>query len=168
MNPENSLSKPYLIGVRALTIIVPAVSVFINWLIVRSLPISVETMGKWFIFWAVGLRLFIVGLRQVFNPAFTAKTIFHLSDTGSYVIVKELGFANICFGLIGMLSLLIPQWRIVSAFGSGIFYGIAGINHLVQKNTGANEKVALLSDLLIFFLLLIYFLMLQFNCSHFS
>ena len=29
-------------------------------------------VGKWFVFWAVGARLFIAGIRQVIQPAFTA------------------------------------------------------------------------------------------------
>jgi hypothetical protein len=37
--------------------------------------------------------------------------------------MRELGFANLCFGLIGLISIGMPDWRIVSAFGSGIYYG---------------------------------------------
>jgi hypothetical protein len=61
--------------------------------------------------------------------------------------------------LFGILSLFLPQWRIVSAFGSGIFYGIAGINHLIKKPAGANEMLALVSDIFIFLCLLIYILL---------
>jgi hypothetical protein len=133
MENETKLNKPYLIGVLALTLILPALSVFIQWLMNRDQLISLALMGKWFIFWAVGLRLFIAGLRQVINPLFTAKEIFHIENKESHVIVRELGFANVCFGLIGIISLFLPQWRIVSAFGSGIFYGIAGVNHLIKN-----------------------------------
>lgn len=159
MKSQHTFSKPYFFGILALTLIFPALSAYINWRTNQPGSISTELIGKWFIFWAVGFRLFIAGLRQVFNPSFTAKTIFHIETTDSHVIVKELGFANICFGLIGLISLFLPQWRIVSAFGSGIFYGIAGINHAFQKQPGANEKVALISDIFIFLVLAAYTLL---------
>jgi hypothetical protein len=68
-----------------------------------------------------------------------------------------LGFANICFGLIAIVSLFKPQWRIVSAFASGVYYGIAGLQHALQKKKGVNEKFAQWTDLVIFSLLFIFF-----------
>lgn len=159
MKNDTKLNKPYLFGVIALTLIFPALSVFTAWLFNRDPLISLALMGKWFIFWAVGLRLFIAGLRQVINPAFTAKDIFHIDNKESWVIVRELGFANICFGLIGILSLFFPPWRMVSAFGSGIFYGIAGVNHAIKKPAEPNEMIALVSDLFISIVLMIYVLL---------
>jgi hypothetical protein len=159
MENKTKLNKPYLIGVIALTLILPALSVFIQWLMNKGLLISPALISKWFIFWAVGLRLFIAGLRQVINPLFTAKEIFHIENKQSHIIVRELGFANICFGLIGIMSLFFPTWRIVSAFGSGIFYGIAGVNHLIKKPAGPNETIALVSDIFIFIVLLVYVLL---------
>ena len=38
--------------------------------------------SKWFIFSAVGLRLFLAGIKQIVDPAFTAKEIFHLDNFG--------------------------------------------------------------------------------------
>ena|SRR5450432_1619461 len=162
MENETKFNKPYFFGVLCLTIIFPALSVLTAWLVNKDQLISVAFTGKWFIFWAVGLRLFIAGLRQVINPAFTAKDIFHIDNKESWVIVRELGFANICFGLIGILSLFLPAWRMVSAFGSGIFYGIAGVNHAIKKPAGPNEMIALVSDIFIFIILLGYVL-LMFN-----
>jgi len=37
-------------------------------------------VGKWFVFWSVGIRLLLAGLRQVANPAFTAETIFEVKE----------------------------------------------------------------------------------------
>jgi len=154
LNEENKINKPYLVGVLLLTLILPLLCGFTEWITGSSVFFSLELIGKWFIFWSVGLRLFIAGLRQVFNPSFTAKTIFHVQNKDSYVIVKELGFANICFGLIGIISFFLPQWRIVSAFGSGLFYGIAGVNHLIKKQASPNEKIAMVSDIFIFIVLM--------------
>ena len=91
------------------------------------------------------------------TPAFTAKEIFYIDSPASFPIVRELGFANLYFGLIGIVSLLLPPWRIVSTFGSGLYYGIAGLQHLHKKEAGINEKFALVTDILIFIFLLAYF-----------
>ena len=151
------LNKPYLISVSVLTFLLPIVCSIGQVLINGNTPFSFELTGKWFIFSAVGLRLFMAGIRQITNPAFTAKEIFHIDSAESFPILRELGFANLCFGLIGIVSLFLPGWRIVSAFGSGVYYGIAGLQHLIKKPAGANEKFALVTDIFIFIFLLIYF-----------
>lgn len=153
---QPGLSKGYLFfGVLLPMFILPVVSILYELLINNSL-LSITLAGKWFIFWAVGVRLFTAGFKQAFQPQFTARNIFHLTDESSYPIVRELGYANICFGTIGILSLFLPEWRIVCAVASGIFYGIAGANHIIKKPAGANEMVALITDLFIFFFLLAY------------
>jgi hypothetical protein len=159
MANENTgdLNKQYIIAVSALTFLAPAIASAIEVLINKDEVFSFFITGKWFIFSAVGLRLFLAGIKQATNPAFTAKEIFHLNSPDSFPILRELGFANLCFGLIGIISLFLPHWRIVSAFGSGLYYGIAGFQHLLKKSVGANEKFALVTDILIFIFLLIYF-----------
>ncbi|HXW52326.1 MAG TPA: DUF6790 family protein [Candidatus Acidoferrales bacterium] len=112
--------------------------------------LSFGLFGKWFIFWAIGMRLFFAGLSQAINPAFTAKEIFQLRDGSSYPIVRELGFANVCFGVVGLASLFLPTWRVVSAVASGLYYGLAGFSHVFKKPASANETLALVSDLFIF------------------
>ena len=152
------MSKKYFISVSLMTFVIPAVG-FIAEHLSRALPLSFELYSKWFIFSAVGLRLFVAGIQQSAKPAFTAKEIFHIDNPESFPIVRELGFANLCFGLVGIISLFKPEWRIVSAFASGIYYGIAGLQHLIKTPASANEKFALWTDLLIFAVLLGYFLM---------
>lgn len=107
---------------------------------------AMDLAGKWFVFWSVGIRLLTAGLKQVIQPAFTAEKIFHLSDRGSFVVVKELGFSNICFGALGIASLFLPSWRMAAAATGGLFFGIAGVTHIFKKPAGANEWIALVSD----------------------
>ena len=154
----SELNRPYLLVVLSLTLFLPGISVFVDYLLHSSQPVTIALIGKWFIFYAVGIRLFTAGLRQITKPAFTAKEIFHITDTSSYPIVRELGFANVCFGLIGIISLFLPHWRLVSAFGSGLYYGIAAVNHLIKKPAGSNEVIALVSDIFVFLMLLMYVL----------
>lgn len=150
-------NKFYIISVSVLTFVIPAIGFIVEHL-VTGVGLTFELFGRWFIFSAVGLRLFLAGFKQVKDPGFTAKQIFHIDSPESYPILRELGFANICFGLVGFVSLWKPEWRIVSAFASGIYYGIAGIQHAFKKVSGINEKFALWTDLIIFILLGIYFL----------
>lgn len=103
-------------------------------------------------------RLFVAGIQQSAKPQFTAREIFHIHSPESFPIVRELGFANICFGLVGIVSLLKPEWRIVSAFASGIYYALAALMHIIKKPVGANEFFALWTDVIIS-VVLIYIVM---------
>ncbi|HSY60603.1 MAG TPA: DUF6790 family protein, partial [Cytophaga sp.] len=150
------MNLPYIIVVSILTFILPLTGAWVQKKI-QGISFSFDLLGKWFIFSAVGLRLFMAGCRQIFSPAFTAEEIFHIHSSEVYPIVRELGFANLCFGLIGIFSLTKSHWRIVSAFGSGLYYGLAAILHVTKDASGVNELFALITDTLIFSFLLIYF-----------
>ncbi len=152
----SSINKRYILLVSLLTFVLPIFCAVVQMLVNKE-AFSFGLIGKWFIFSAVGLRLFIAGIKQTTDPAFTAKEIFHIDNPDSLPIVRELGFANLCFGLVGIVSLFMPEWRVVSAFGSGLYYGIAGLQHLIKKPAGINEQFALVTDLAIFLLLLAYF-----------
>ncbi|MBS1763984.1 MAG: hypothetical protein JSS90_03330 [Bacteroidetes bacterium] len=160
MTTENNDDKPnkfYIISVTTLTLVIPTIG-FIAEHIITDTALTFELFSKWFIFSAVGLRLFLAGIKQVKNPEFTAKQIFHIDSPDSFPILRELGFANICFGLVGIVSLFKPEWRTVSAFASGLYYGIAGVQHGLKNTSGINERFALWTDLIIFVLLLAYFI----------
>ena len=161
MARENNFSdKPnmfYIISVSILTFIIPIIGLTVEHFL-DDTQLLYEIFFKWFIFSAVGLRLFLAGIKQVKNPAFTAKHIFHIDSPECFPILRELGFANICFGLIGIISIYKSEWRMVSAFASGLYYGIAGAQHAFKKNSGINEKFALWTDIIIFAFLLIYFI----------
>lgn len=150
-------NKVYIISVSVFTFLLPFICSVAQMLINHDTTFSFELFGKWFIFSAVGLRLFLAGIRQTTNPAFTAKEIFHIDKPESFPILRELGFANICFGLVAIVSLFMPGWRVVSAFASGLYYGIAGLQHLIKKPAGTNEMFALVTDIIIFIFLAIYF-----------
>jgi hypothetical protein len=157
MSDKNTISKPYFISVSLLTFLMPCLCTFIDMSADKSIPLTMGLFGKWFVFSAVGLRLLVAGIKQTTDPAFTARKIFHLEGTDALPIVRELGFANICFGLIGIASLAFPSWRLASAFGSGLYYGFAGLQHIFKKPAGVNERFALFTDVVIFLVLLVYF-----------
>jgi hypothetical protein len=147
----------YLVSVLLFMLLLPLGSILFG-VVVNKQPFGWLLIGKWFIFWALGVRLFIAGVRQVSKPAFTAKEIFRIDDPGSLPVIRELGFANLCIGLIGILSLFLPSFRTPSAVAAGLYFGLAGFLHLFKKPDSRNELIALISDLFIFGLVALYLL----------
>lgn len=109
--------------------------------------------GRWFVFWGVGVRLVLAGGRQVLQPAFTAREIFHMESSDALPLVRELGIANLATGIVGLSSLLAPSFVLPVAISAAIFYGVAGIRHAAERGRSRNETVAMVSDLFIFAIL---------------
>ncbi len=145
----------YLMNVLVVMLILPVLSITVECLTHSSI-FGWALIGKWFVFWGIGVRLFTAGIRQVAKPAFTAQEIFHISNEESFVIVKELGYANICLGLMGILSIFSIFWCPLAAIGGGLYFGLAGLQHIIKKPVSANETIALVSDVLIFGLMVGY------------
>jgi hypothetical protein len=110
---------------------------------------------KWFVFSGIGLRLGSAGLKQVIQPHFTVKEIFNSDCDAAAPIVRELGFANICFGVIALISLFEPTFRIPAAIAGGLYFGLAGMLHVFKQKDSENEMFAMISDFFIFLILLI-------------
>lgn len=113
-------------------------------------------VGKWFTFWAVGVRLFLAGVTQTFRPQFTAESIFAIKDQAALAIVREVGFGNLAMGTLGLLSLAYPDWVMPAAIVGGLYYGLAGVGHAMRGERNVKEQIALVSDLAIFVLLAIF------------
>jgi hypothetical protein len=145
----------YLLTVLLLLLVVPACCVLAEALI-RGAPDLLWLIGKWFTFWACGVRLFVAGLRQTFGPAFTAKEIFRVDDPAAHPMVREIGFGNLAMGTLALASLAIPVWLVPAAIVGGLYYGLAGVGHALNKERSANAQVALASDLGIFLLLAVF------------
>jgi len=146
----------YLAVVVLLMGVFPAVSILIEFFALHSDAGLVFLIGKWFVFWAVGMRLLLAGVRQMANPAFTADTIFGIKDKAAEVIVRELGFGNFAIGVLGGLTLLNREWVVPAAIAGGLFYGLAGGLHLRKGDRNTNENIAMVSDLFIFVVLAFY------------
>jgi len=104
-------------------------------------------VGRWFVFWGVGVRLGIAGLRQFLQPEFTARQIFGMSTDEALPVIRELGVANAATAVVGLLSLFMPAFLLPVAISAGLFYGIAGLKHLAASKRSLNEHVAMASDL---------------------
>ena len=146
----------YLAVVVLLMGVFPVASILIEHFAFHSAAGLVFLIGKWFVFWAVGMRLLLAGVRQMANPAFTADTIFGIKDKAAEVIVRELGFGNFAIGVLGGISLLNRDWVVPTAIAGGLFYGLAGALHTRNADRNTNENIAMISDLFIFVVLALY------------
>jgi hypothetical protein len=143
----------YVISVVLLLFVLPVISIVVERLFgAHGLSLLVLT-GRWFCFWAVGVRLFLAGLRQTTKPGFTAEAIFRVSDPGAWPIVREVGFANVSMGLLGLLSLWRSEWLIPASIVGGLYYGLAGAGHLAGKERNAKRTFAMVSDFVPFVVL---------------
>jgi hypothetical protein len=144
----------YFISVFLLLLVFPALSVIIEALHIGGADIM-ALIGKWFVFWACGVRLFVAGLTQTFRPEFTAKSIFDIDAPAAHAIVREVGFGNLAMGTLGLASLAEPSWVVPAAIVGGLYYGLAGLGHFARKGN-LKEQIALWSDLAIFVLLAVF------------
>jgi hypothetical protein len=132
--------------VAALMFVFPIASVAYE-VVVGAAPLSLLLIGKWFAFWSVGMRLLLAGSRQIIQPRYTAEVLLSLKSEESFILVRELGFANLAVGILGLGSLFFEPWRSAALLVGGVFYGLAGVNHLLRPHRGKLENIATVSDL---------------------
>jgi hypothetical protein len=143
----------YLATILLWMLVLPAASVAVEALRAPGAADLMALIGKWFTFWAVGARLFTAGAMQTFRPQFTAGSIFDLKGPRrarhcARGRLRESGNGNAC-----LLSLAKPEWVVPAAIVGGLYYGLAGLGHLLRKTRNFKEQTALVSDLAIFVLL---------------
>jgi hypothetical protein len=145
----------YFALVVALMLVFPLTSIGIQILYGGTGMLTAGLVAKWFVFWMVGVRLLLAGLRQIIQPRYTAEQILGVKDPDAALIVRELGFANTAIGCIGVASLFFRHWEFPIALLGTIFYALAGINHVTDKHRNKFQRFAMLSDLFAAALLLI-------------
>lgn len=144
----------YFASVLLLLLILPLASIAAEAIRFGHSITDMGLIGKWFVFWAVGARLFLAGVRQVFQPSFTAVEIFEIHEPKALAIVRELGFANLSMGLLGLCSLWHKEWLMPAGIVGGLYYGLAGLGHVSQPHKNAKEYTAMISDGFAFLVLL--------------
>jgi hypothetical protein len=148
----------YFAVVILLLFVFPVASVAIEAVHSRPAADIILLTGKWFVFWGVGVRLFTAGVRQTIQPRFTAEEIFGIHDARSHPIVREIGFANLSMGVLGLVTIFRAGWIVPAALVGGLYYGLAGTGHIFQKNKNAKEYTAMISDIFVFFVLGLFIL----------
>ncbi len=141
----------YVVMVAALMLVVPLIFVAGQLLFNQHGMLTAVTIipiiAKWYVFWAVGVRLGLAGLRQIFQPRYTAETILGIKSEDSLLLVRELGIANSALGSVGLATLFAPSWLLPAALAGAILYGLAGINHVFHRPRNTLQNVAMVSDL---------------------
>lgn len=136
----------YIATVIALMLVFPAASIVFAGTRQHHAVLGAQIFGQWYVFWAVGVRLLMAGLRQIVQPRYTAEAILGVKALDALSIVRELGFANTAIGIAGVASVLLPVWILPVATIGMIFYGLAGVNHLTHGGRNTLQNVAMISD----------------------
>jgi hypothetical protein len=138
----------YLLTITLTMLLLPLGSIAAEWALTPASSLLLLT-GKWFVFWAVGVRLTLAGLRQVAAPDFTAREVFGIEGPDALPLVRELGFANLAAGVIGTASIAWPAFVLPAAIWGAIFLGAAGVMHARRRGRSAHETMAMVSDLFV-------------------
>jgi hypothetical protein len=146
----------YYASVLLLTLILPAGSIFAEQALAHSVVPLMLLVGKWFAFWAGGVRLLVAGIRQNAQPRFTAETIFGITSDDPLPFIQELGMANIAMGTIGIVAGFVPVFVLPAAIVGGLYYAQAGIGHIRHGGRNAQRNLAMISDLFVAVALLSY------------
>jgi hypothetical protein len=137
----------YIATVALLLIVFPVASIVADKAIAHTAIPWLALLGKWFVFWTVGIRLIAAGLRQFFQPRFTAKEILAIESDAALPVVQELGIANFSVGIVAALSLVFSRFILPMAIAGALFYGIAGIRHLRDPHRNTKQNFAMVTDL---------------------
>lgn len=146
----------YIVGVILLMVVLPLLSIGNDRYIHHASTPLMLLAGKWFVFWAAGIRQSIAGLSQFFRPRFTVEGIFGIQSAEAFPFVRELGIANFAIGTVGVLSIVQSSFVLPIAIVAAIFFGFAGIRHITDKPKGIKQSLALITDLFVSLVLIGY------------
>jgi hypothetical protein len=146
----------YFVSVLLLTVILPLSSVYADQAVLHNTLPLMLLIGKWFAFWAGGVRLFIAGVRQSLEPRFTAQAIFGITSDDPLPFIREIGMANIAMGVIGIIAGFAADFVLPAAIAGGPYYAQAGIGHVLHGGGNAQRNLAMVSDLFVAVALLSY------------
>jgi hypothetical protein len=136
----------YFVAVVLLLAILPAGSIALEAALSAHEVSIMVLVGKWYVFWACGIRLLLAGVRQVMQPRFTAAEIFDVDNLQVFPIVREIGFGNLAMGTLGLCGIFRADWLIPAAIVGGLYYGLAGLGHVLRGKRNLKETVAMVSD----------------------
>jgi hypothetical protein len=113
----------YLVVVVALMLVLPLTSSVIALDGPAPEPVA-AVLVRWFVFWGVGVRLLLAGVRQIVEPRYTAEEILGIESEPAHAVIRELGFANVALGTVGMASLFARAWAEPAGLAGAAFGGL--------------------------------------------
>jgi hypothetical protein len=69
----------------------------------------IPIIANGYVFWAVGEQLSLARMRQIAQPRYSAEKILGIKGEEAQLWVRELGFANIAIGCVGLARLGAPS-----------------------------------------------------------
>ena len=146
----------YVLTVPLVMIVLPLLSIGEEHFYRHSTLPLMSLVGKWFVFWGAGIRLFAAGLSQLLHPRFTAEEILGIRSEDSLLFVRELGAANLGAGIVGIASLAKPSFVLPAAVAAAVFFGIAGIRHATDRRGSRKQDIAIIANLFLSLVLVTY------------
>ncbi len=133
----------------------PALSLWIEF-VTREVVLTPLLIGKWFIFWGMGIQLTLSGATQLLLPGGALRKRFGLTGRGSFPLVREYGILSLALGVVAITSLFREEYRPAAALAGALFFGLrSGCAVIGKPGTGA-ELILFLTDLVLFSLILLY------------
>ena len=87
---------------------------------------------KWFLFWSIGIRLLLIGIKKVLFPLFYIKKVYK-SYCNQPNIIKDFGFSYISIGILGIISLFYDNWKFPTYITGSILYLLIGLNYFKEE-----------------------------------
>jgi hypothetical protein len=117
--PREPLNRFYLATVLVLMLIVPGAFTIVESLRGDGHLASIAAAtGKWFVFWAIGVRLFSAGIRQATKPALVAGGVAEVAG-GSAARRDSLRLGDSIRIRVGRVSLPASSIGVAAAVASG-------------------------------------------------
>lgn len=80
----------YILVFIVVTLIVPIASILSEYVSGTATPLTM-LIGKWIVFWGVGVRLLTVGMSQILRPQMSDSGILGIEGEGAEKIVRVAG-----------------------------------------------------------------------------
>ncbi len=107
-------------------------------------------IGKWFIFWGLGVYLLASGIVHMVRPLADLNRFYGSKDQVARGMVRKLGIAKITMGVAGILSLFNGQLLEITALMTVVYFGMTTLWYFLRKADPAYEAFTLVSDLMLF------------------
>lgn len=129
----------------------PLVSLIIEHKI-NDVEIQAGLVGKWFVFWTVGIRLLIGGVVQILAALRQGNTILLRSNAGSDTR-KIVGIVKMALAVLGFLCIINDKWSLLAAVTAGFYIGLAGFQHDFKKPVTKEGWLYMAYDGLVFLMI---------------
>ena len=143
------------VAVILLMIALPLICIITEHLISAE-PIDPVLIGKWFMFWGMGVQLFLTGLLGYLALRIASLKNWTDTRTAYFSGIGDSKLLNIAVGVLAMLSLYFNRFREATAIAGGIFFGLRAFGRLIRKSDLGGESLLILSDLFLFCMILLY------------